>query len=87
MIPVTSTIQGTCTVQSHYIRGSYSVENIEGVQVATCKHWIHVEEKRNTFVKVASFNKFTAENSVGQYTLAHIYILCPLYMYQFEVWS
>ena len=64
MVPVTATLQGTCTVQLHYNTVSYS----EGVQVATCEHWIHLEEKKQAiYVKVASFKEFTAENAVRQY--------------------
>ena len=56
-VPVTATLQGTCTVQSHYNTVSYSEEDIEGVQVQTLDTF--GIKKQLIYVKVASFKEFT----------------------------
>ena len=85
MVPVTATLQGKCTVQSHYNRVSYSEENIEGVQVQTLNTF-GIKSNSYTYVKVAAFKEFTAENAVGQYMHISTHT-CTLHMHQFEVWS
>ena len=76
---MTATLQGKCTVQSHYNRVSYSEENIEGVQVQTLdafeikKQLIYLRTCMSRWPHLrSSLQKMLLDNTC---TLAHIHVL------------